>query len=54
MEYYKIQEPVLVIQGDNIFRLDVRKALEYHDKKEAMMTIILKNGKTSESSAWQI
>ncbi|MUN28244.1 sugar phosphate nucleotidyltransferase [Sulfuracidifex metallicus] len=42
MEYYKIQEPVLVIQGDNIFRLDVRKALEYHDKKEAMMTIILK------------
>ncbi|BBG24146.1 nucleotidyltransferase family protein [Sulfuracidifex tepidarius] len=42
MEYYRIEEPVLVIQGDNIFRMDVRKALEYHDEREAMMTIVLK------------
>lgn len=42
MEYYRIEEPVLVIQGDNIFRMDVRKALEYHDERKAMMTIVLK------------
>ncbi len=42
MDYYRIEEPVLVIQGDNIFRMDVRKALEYHEEKGAMMTIVLK------------
>ncbi|AWR96573.1 NDP-sugar synthase [Acidianus sulfidivorans JP7] len=45
MEYYKIEEPILVIQGDNIFKLDIKKLLEFHESKKAMMTIVLKKWK---------
>ncbi|AAY80546.1 sugar phosphate nucleotidyltransferase [Sulfolobus acidocaldarius] len=42
MEYYNINDPVLVVQGDNLFKLDVKKLLEYHEEKRAMMTIVIK------------
>ncbi|MEM0092064.1 MAG: NDP-sugar synthase [Saccharolobus sp.] len=42
MEYYDINEPVIVVQGDNIFKLDITKALEFHESKGALMTIVLK------------
>lgn len=42
MGYYRIEEPTLVIQGDNIFRMDVKKLLEFHEEKKALMTIVLK------------
>jgi NDP-sugar pyrophosphorylase family protein len=41
-EYYDINEDFVVVQGDNIFRTDVRKALELHKQKGAFMTIVLK------------
>ncbi|WP_236753141.1 NDP-sugar synthase [Acidianus sp. HS-5] len=42
MEYYRINDITLIIQGDNIFRLDVKKLINYHLDKKAMMTIVLK------------
>ncbi|MEM4884046.1 MAG: NDP-sugar synthase [Saccharolobus sp.] len=42
MEYYDINEPVIVVQGDNIFKLDIAKVLEFHESKGALMTIVLK------------
>jgi Nucleoside-diphosphate-sugar pyrophosphorylase involved in lipopolysaccharide biosynthesis/translation initiation factor 2B, gamma/epsilon subunits (eIF-2Bgamma/eIF-2Bepsilon) len=31
-----------VVQGDNLFKLDVKKVLEFHENKNAFMTIVLK------------
>ncbi|MEM2021595.1 MAG: NDP-sugar synthase [Zestosphaera sp.] len=42
MEYYGIREPVAIIQGDNLFDLDVQKVFENHLAKRAFMTIVLK------------
>ncbi len=42
IEYYDINEPVIVVQGDNIFKLDIKKVLEFHEDKGALMTIVLK------------
>ncbi|MEM2018516.1 MAG: NDP-sugar synthase, partial [Zestosphaera sp.] len=42
MEYYEIKEPVVVIQGDNIFDLDVQEVFREHLRKKAFMTIVLK------------
>ncbi|MDT7861054.1 MAG: NDP-sugar synthase [Saccharolobus sp.] len=42
IEYYDINEPIIVVQGDNIFKLDITKALEFHESKGAIMTIVLK------------
>ncbi|MFP3346668.1 MAG: NDP-sugar synthase [Sulfolobaceae archaeon] len=42
LEYYDIQEHFLVVQGDNLFKLDVKKVLEFHENKNAFMTIVLK------------
>lgn len=42
LEYYDINEPVLVIQGDNIFHLDVQEMLNFHKSKKAFITIALK------------
>jgi len=42
MEYYDITDPVLVIQGDNLFKLDLSKMLEFHESKGSLMTIALK------------
>ncbi|QGA55515.1 NDP-sugar synthase [Sulfolobus sp. E5-1-F] len=42
IEYYDINEPIIVVQGDNIFKLDIVKALEFHESKGSLMTIVLK------------
>jgi len=42
LEYYDIEEPVLVIQGDNVFKLDVQDMYNFHRSKKAFITIALK------------
>ncbi|MFN7105979.1 MAG: nucleotidyltransferase family protein, partial [Pyrobaculum sp.] len=42
LEYYNIKEPVLVVQGDNIFTLDVKNMYEFHKSRQAFITIALK------------
>lgn len=42
LDYYDINEPSVIVQGDNLFSLDIKKVLEYHEQKNAMMTIVLK------------
>jgi len=42
MEYYNVKDPVFAVQGDNIFDVDVRELVDFHEKKEAMMTIALR------------
>lgn len=41
MRYYDIKEPVVVIQGDNIYQLSLGEMYEWHRKKNAFMTIAL-------------
>jgi NDP-sugar pyrophosphorylase family protein len=41
LEYYDVQTPVLVIQGDNLFELDLRDFIRAHEERSAMMTIAL-------------
>jgi mannose-1-phosphate guanylyltransferase len=41
MRYYGIKEPVVVIQGDNIYQLDIQDMYEWHRKRNAFMTIAL-------------
>jgi len=41
MDYYDILDPVLVVQGDNLFELDLKDFTERHEEKEAVMTIAL-------------
>jgi len=41
MEYYGIDGPVLVVQGDNLFQLDLRDMLSYMKRKNAFMVIAL-------------
>lgn len=42
LDYYDVNEPSVVVQGDNLFKLDIKKVLEYHEEKGAMMSIVLK------------
>jgi len=42
IEYYDIKDPIMVVQGDNIFQLDANDMLSYHERKESLMTIALK------------
>lgn len=41
MEYYDVHDPVLVVQGDNIFHISLHDFLKRHEEKNAMMTIVL-------------
>jgi len=41
MEYYDVRDPVLVVQGDNLFDLDLRDFVRKHEEKGALMTIAL-------------
>jgi len=41
VEYYDIRDPVLVVQGDNIFNIDLNDFIRRHEEKGAMMTIAL-------------
>ncbi len=42
MEYYDVKDPVFAVQGDNIFDVDLKELVEFHEKKEAVMTIALR------------
>jgi NDP-sugar pyrophosphorylase family protein len=48
MDYYDIKEPVLVVQGDIIFNIDLYDLWETHKSSEAIMTIVLKELDPSE------
>ncbi|MGQ9565487.1 MAG: sugar phosphate nucleotidyltransferase [Candidatus Bathyarchaeales archaeon] len=48
MEYYDVKNPVFAVQGDNIFDIDVKHCLEFHQQKEATMTIALREVKDVE------
>jgi NDP-sugar pyrophosphorylase family protein len=39
--YYNIQDPVLVVQGDNIFDFDLSDFINKHEERQAMMSIAL-------------
>ena len=42
MDYYNVKDPVFAVQGDNIFDVDVKELVEFHEKKGAVMTIALR------------
>jgi NDP-sugar pyrophosphorylase family protein len=42
MEYYNVRDPVFAVQGDNIFDVDLKELVEFHQKKGAIMTIALR------------
>ena len=42
MEYYNVKDPVFAVQGDNIFDVDVKALVDFHQKKGAVMTIALR------------
>lgn len=42
MDYYDVKDPVFAVQGDNIFDVDVKKLVKFHEKKGAIMTIALR------------
>ena len=42
MEYYNVKDPVFAVQGDNIFDVDLKELVQFHQKKGAIMTIALR------------
>jgi len=42
LEYYKVKEPILVVQGDTVADINVRKLYKRHREAGAFMTIALK------------
>ncbi len=42
MEYYDIRNPVLAVQGDNIFDIKVKNLIDFHKDKGAALTIVLR------------
>jgi NDP-sugar pyrophosphorylase family protein len=41
MEYYDVRDPVLVVQGDNLFDIGLNDFIKRHEEKGAIMTIAL-------------
>ncbi len=41
MDYYDIKGHVMVVQGDNPFELELADLLAFHEKKQAVMTVVL-------------
>ena len=41
VNYYDVKDPVLVVQGDNLFDIDLRDLIKKHQEKNATMTIAL-------------
>src|SRR3972149_3171568 len=48
MEYYDVKDPVLVVQGDSLFDINLNAFTERHEEKGAMMTIALTREKKEE------
>lgn len=42
MEYYNINTPLFAVQGDNIFEIELEDLMRFHKKKNALMTIVLR------------
>jgi len=42
MEYYGVTDPVFAVQGDNIFDVNVKELVDFHNRKGAVMTIALR------------
>lgn len=42
MEYYDVRDAVFAVQGDNIFDVNLKELVEFHRKKDAIMTIALR------------
>ncbi len=41
MQYYDVQDLVLVVQGDSLFDIDLKALIKYHTENEALLTIAL-------------
>lgn len=41
MEYYDVDDPVLVVQGDSLFELNLNDLIKKHEQNRAIMTIAL-------------
>ena len=41
IEYYDVDNPVLVVQGDGLFNIDLENLVNLHEKNNATMTIVL-------------
>jgi NDP-sugar pyrophosphorylase family protein len=48
VEYYDVRDPVLVIQGDNLFTIDLNDFIKTHEAKGAVLTIALSEVKNVE------
>ncbi|MEM2227101.1 MAG: NDP-sugar synthase [Candidatus Bathyarchaeia archaeon] len=48
LEYYDIRDPVFGVQGDNIFDIDLKGLLEFHERKGGIATICLKEVENTE------
>ncbi|MGB9713728.1 MAG: sugar phosphate nucleotidyltransferase [Candidatus Bathyarchaeales archaeon] len=48
MEYYNVRAPVFAVQGDNIFDVNLKELVDFHQKKGALMTIALREVKDVE------
>jgi NDP-sugar pyrophosphorylase family protein len=48
MDYYNVRDPVFAVQGDNIFDVNVKELVDFHEKKGAVMTIALREVKNVE------
>lgn len=48
MEYYDVENPVFAVQGDNIFDINLKDFLKFHEQKDAMMTIGLRHVEDTE------
>ena len=48
LEYYDIKEDFFVVQGDNVFFFNLKRILELHKKKRALMTVVLKKAESVE------
>jgi NDP-sugar pyrophosphorylase family protein len=48
VEYYDVLDPVLVVQGDSLFEIDLNDFTKRHEEKGAMMTIALTKVKNVE------
>jgi NDP-sugar pyrophosphorylase family protein len=42
MEYYNLKTPVFAVQGDNVFDINVKSLMNFHNEKEAALTIVLR------------
>jgi len=41
IEYYDIRDPVFVVQGDNVFDIDLKEFVKRHEESKAIMTMAL-------------